>query len=83
MAGLTLLFAGMSFAQATSVGRAATGISAEAVTITRALGILVLIVGSLTAAFTEGHGRSGMVAMVFGLLVAFGAPTIATWLQSF
>jgi hypothetical protein len=81
--GLALLCAGMAFAQATSVGRAATGISNEAVQITRAIGIIILIVGGFAAAFSEGHGRAGIVGMVFGLLIAFGAPTIATWLQSF
>ena len=73
----------MAFAQATNVGRAAAGISNEAVTITRAMGILILIIGGFTAAFSEHHGRSGIVGMVFRLLIAFGAPTLATWLQSF
>jgi hypothetical protein len=73
----------MAFAQQTNVGRAATGISNEAVTITRALGIIVLIVGGLVAAFSEGHGRGGVIGMIFGLLIAFGAPTLATWLQAF
>jgi hypothetical protein len=67
LVGLALLCAGIAFAQATSVGRAATGISNEAVTITRAIGILILIVGGFAAAFSEGHGRAGVVGMVFGL----------------
>ena len=45
--------------------------------------LIILIVGGFAAAFSEGHGRAGVVGMVFGLLIAFGAPTIATWLQSF
>ena len=80
---LLLLSAGMALAQATNVGRGAVGISNEAVTITRAVGIIVLIIGGLMAAFSEGHGRGGVIGMIFGLLIAFGAPTLATWLQSF
>ena len=80
---LLLCSAGMALAQQTNVGRGAVGISNEAVTITRAIGIIILIIGGLTAAFSENHGRLAMVGMVFGLLIAFGAPTLTTWLQSF
>src|SRR5215210_5302197 len=48
--------------------------------IARAVGIIVLVFGGLTLAFSD-HGGRGVAAMFIGVVIAVKAQAIVTWLS--
>lgn len=77
---LVLLTAASAHAQspwesmATKLANAFTG------PIARGLGLVAIVIGGLTMAFSEGGGRRALGGLIFGLGMVFSATAFMTWL---
>jgi hypothetical protein len=76
------LCAAVAFAQQSSFTAAAAGITAEAVTIARDLGIVLTIVCGLSMMAGGAHMASKISGLVIGLVFALGAQPIVGWIAS-
>jgi type IV secretory pathway VirB2 component (pilin) len=76
------LCAAVAFAQQSSFSSTAAGITTEAVTIARDLGIVLTIVCGLSMMAGGAHMASKISGLVIGLVFALGAQPIVGWIAS-